>query len=432
MAWTRHGDNELTHPAMSRLLSATAPTDNPLAVDHIKWAAAFGVFSLLASVSGAHLTDGYVEIGMISRVAPGWETEVLDILEAAGLAKRVKTADPTKPEDPTQRWMIKLDLSDEEFVHIRAREEVELDRRRARDARDEDMQMTVRVRDGDQCRWCGRTVSWKARRGWRRAQIDSLNSHHDSTPETLVVSCHRCNDLRGKGKEFELRPAPKYPYYTDHTIALVNASAWAKDNGVHLESRQTRLNLESEKAAGTGDGDDVGHPAAGTTRAAAHQEAAQDSGAQGRQSHHTSEAPDHRGNDPMEDAPWWVIADDEATAELVRQVMKNHHQAAGTGDGDDVGHPAAGTTRAAAHQEAAQDSGAQGRQSRHTSEAPADGSSSECNETVKPGSNLDRQGYGPGFVGTGRDGKSTARAMPDPATASPKRKRKRGKRGGKR
>ena len=221
MAWTRHGDNELTHPAMSRLLSATAPTDNPLAVDHIKWAAAFGVFSLLASVSGAHLTDGYVEIGMISRVAPGWETEVLDILEAAGLAKRVKTADPTKPEDPTQRWMIKLDLSDEEFVHIRAREEVELDRRRARDSRDEDMQMTVRVRDGDQCRWCGRTVSWKARRGWRRAQIDSLNSHHDSTPETLVVSCHRCNDLRGKGKELELRPAPKYPYYTDHTIALV-------------------------------------------------------------------------------------------------------------------------------------------------------------------------------------------------------------------
>ena len=134
----------------------------------------------------------------------------------------------------------------------------------------------------------------------------------------------------------------------------------------------------------------------------------------------------------MEDAPWWVIADDKATAELVRQVMKNHHQAAGTGDGDDVGHPAAGTTRAAAHQEAAQDSGAQGRQSHHTSEAPADGSSFECNETVKPGSNLDRQGYGPGFVGTGRDEKSTARAMPTPATASPKRKRKRGKRGGKR
>ncbi|WP_257183416.1 hypothetical protein [Corynebacterium cystitidis] len=499
MAWTRHGDNELTHPAMARLLSATAPKDNPLEVDHVKWAASFGVFSLLASISGAHLTDGYVEMGMISRIAPGWETEVLDILEAAGLAKRIKTADPTRPEDPTPRWMIKLDLSDEEFVHIRKKDEVELDRRRARDSRDEDMMMTVRVRDGDQCRWCGRTVSWKSRRGYRRAQIDSLNNHEDSTPETLVVSCHRCNDLRGKGKELKLRPAPKHPYYTDHTIALVNGSDWGRDNAVRLEPSQTRLEFDSEQQQSGSQKQD-------TVSAASPEREKLSSGASA-----GKEQQEESFDDDPDDIPWWVIADDEETADMIRRAQQKTDSRDGgapqtdaspaadphvdQGDGGapqtdaspaadphvDQGDGGAPQTEASPAADPHVDQGDGGAPQTDASPAadphvdqgdggapqtdaspaadphvdqgdggapqtdaspaadphvdqgdggaPQQGNPTKDNETVKPSTDLGRQGHGPGCVGTGRDG--TGREGTEPGRKSQRKRRRRGRRSGK-
>ncbi len=402
MAWLRVGDNIITHPAMSRILTATAPAENPAGFSHQDKLEAFGAYVLMATVSAAHLTDAVVEYGMLAQVAPGRETAVLDVLKRAGLARN---------EVIDGRAMIVLDLDDPEFVHARKRDEVMIDRLRKKDARNPSLWVPVRVRDGDQCRWCGRTVDWRARRGWRAGNIDSLNGHVDSTVDTLVVACHQCNDERSKGKELTLRPAPTNPYYTDHTIDLVNGNDWAKEQGIVLTPRQTSLDLD-----GTGDDAPTRQQTSGTaadTEGSAHAAAGP----------RLTGAPDHDGaprqlspgNDPLEDAPAWVTASmDELRQQQRERDAAERQQTSGTAaDTEGSAHAAAGPrlTGAPDHDGAPD-----------ATERPAQ---REDNETVKPGPDLGRQGDESGLVGAGRDGQGRAGNGSVPG----RRRKRRGRRG---
>ncbi|OKX85161.1 HNH endonuclease, partial [Corynebacterium glutamicum] len=232
MAWLRIGDNAATHPFMARLLSSTGAQ----CPDHAVKNEAFGVLTQLAAISAGHLTDGVIETGMLSQIAPGREAEILDVLVAAGLAQRGKEDD---------RHVILLVLDDEEFIHARGRAEVEIDRARSRDKRVPGLYIQVRVRDGDECRWCGRTVSWTNRSGDRGGVIDSLNGHQDSTVDTLVVACRGCNSRRGQGIDLVLKNAPANPYYSEGTIRYVNKDKWSLENNVRIQPRQTELDITS-------------------------------------------------------------------------------------------------------------------------------------------------------------------------------------------
>ncbi|MEX3563684.1 hypothetical protein VVR46_08125 [Corynebacterium phoceense] len=229
MPWLRIGDNISTHPYISKLLSATA-------LDHQQKNEAFGVLIFLAVSSAAHLTDGIVEYGLLSQVAPGRERIVLDYLVKAEIASEVKVEGRAK---------IRLIADDEEFIHARRREEVEQDRRRARDKRTPGLLASVRLRDGDACRWCGNSVSWTNRAGNRAATYDSLTNHQDSTVDTLVISCKTCNSKRGAGKDLQLKPEPLNPIYGEKTVAFINEDEWCKANGIHVELTSPTLPLES-------------------------------------------------------------------------------------------------------------------------------------------------------------------------------------------
>lgn len=235
MAWLRIGDNITTHPLMSKLLAATG-------LQHAQKNEAFGVLVQLAAVSAGHLTDAIVEFGLLAQIAPGREREVLDTLVKAGLAYEDKV---------DGRPVIRLVLDDEEFIHARRREEVEQDRRRAKDKRTPGLYAQVRVRDGDRCRWCAKSVSWTSRSGWRAATYDSLNNHKDSTVDTLVVACSPCNSRRGGGAELTLLdpPTPEQVIYGKQTVDFVNKDKWCQDHGIHIELTQPTLPIEAPAAA---------------------------------------------------------------------------------------------------------------------------------------------------------------------------------------
>ena len=235
MAWLRIGDNATTHPLMSKLLVATK-------LDHQEKNEAFGILVQLAAVSAGHLTDSIVEYGLLAQVAPGREREVLEVFKRAGVAVE-DTVD--------ERKVIRLVLDDEEFIHARRREEVELDRRRARDKRTPGLLAQVRVRDGDSCRWCGKSVSWTNRSGYRAATYDSLNDHKDSTVDSLVVACKACNSKRGNGETLKLLdpPPPERIIYGQQTVEFVNEDKWCKDHKLRIELTQPALPIEDGKAA---------------------------------------------------------------------------------------------------------------------------------------------------------------------------------------
>ncbi|WP_225870177.1 HNH endonuclease [Corynebacterium silvaticum] len=234
MAWSRFGDNIATHPLMARLLTSCD-------FDHQLKNEAFGLLVQLTSASAAHLTDYIVEYGHMAQVAPGREKVIIEVLSSAGLLFREKDADGRK--------VLRI-VDDVEFLHNRSKEEVEIDRRRAADKRNPELIPAVRHRDGDQCRWCGRTVNWKDRKSWRAATIDSLNAHKESTVETLVVACKKCNSKRGAGEELELLPAPEKgkAYYSRHTVDFINGSHWAQENGIQIYTAQTELPIDTSAA----------------------------------------------------------------------------------------------------------------------------------------------------------------------------------------
>ena len=224
--WFRGGDTLTTHPLMIRLLEVCDG-------DHLLKNEAKGVLVDLVSISAAHATDYLVGYGAVSQVAPGREKIVIENLCNAGLLFREEGLDG--------RPMLRI-VDDPTLFHIRLKEEMELDRRRAKDKRNPELLITVRVRDGDQCRWCGKTVDWRDRRSARSATYDSLNGHRESTPETLVVACQACNSKRGAGEVLELRdpPTPDEVYYTAASIEFINNNQYAQDSGIHVVSRKER------------------------------------------------------------------------------------------------------------------------------------------------------------------------------------------------
>ena len=152
MAWLKMSDTFTTHPLMMRLLGICEG-------NHQLKNEASGVLLDLASISAEHLMDYYVEYGALAQVAPGREDIMIDLLSRSGLLFEEQQSDGT--------WMLRL-VDDPGLFHMRSREEVELDRRRSKDKRNPDLLMQVRLRDGDQCRWCGKTVDWRDRRSHRR------------------------------------------------------------------------------------------------------------------------------------------------------------------------------------------------------------------------------------------------------------------------
>ena len=71
----------------------------------------------------------------------------------------------------------------------------------------------IRARDGDVCRYCGKTVNWNDRKGVDGGTYDHVDPNGENTLENVVVACRSCNskkkDRTPEEARMTLLPTPK-------------------------------------------------------------------------------------------------------------------------------------------------------------------------------------------------------------------------------
>lgn len=204
MSWLRGGDNAATYPAVMALAAVPGADDRTLNE-------VFGFVMRCALQSAGHMTDYYVDLGTAQLLGNGRHEVLLRQAVKAGLLT-------VEGRGKTRRWKL---IDDPEFIHIRLRDEVEWERRRKRDGANPDLTMPVRLRDGDACRYCVVVVNWRDRRGARGGTYDHLDAsaRKETTPDRLVVACRACNSSlkAADAPDRPLLPPPDQPYYSPTT-----------------------------------------------------------------------------------------------------------------------------------------------------------------------------------------------------------------------
>ena len=214
MTWTRGGDSAATDPDLMKV-AGYDPEDDRL----LNEVAGF-VFRCYFQVA-RHRTDYAVDPGTAMALGGARWRELVSHATRAGLMTPVEI-------DSVQHWMMKADSG---FMHVPTRAELEWAAQRKKDLRDPRLYVQVRLRDGDNCRWCGILVHWTGPRTNRSGELDHLNPGEPGTFETMVVSCAQCNHGRGADVEVwdskrALRPAPEQPVYGSHTAKVLTNNGW--------------------------------------------------------------------------------------------------------------------------------------------------------------------------------------------------------------
>jgi len=87
------------------------------------------------------------------------------------------------------------------------------DRRRKELYSDPGLIAAIRTRDQDRCRYCGREVRWRDRRGPLGGQYDHVIARGPNTLDNIVTACRRCNNQKGnrsmEAAGMTLLPPPK-------------------------------------------------------------------------------------------------------------------------------------------------------------------------------------------------------------------------------
>ncbi|WP_062516475.1 hypothetical protein [Demequina gelatinilytica] len=193
MSWLRTGDTAAHDPR------TLAPLDledaDERTVDEV-----FGFSCRLALEAGSKETDRKVTLGMVRSLAgsPARAQHLMGMLVYAKVWKPIDGG-----------WEL---INDPAYLHLRGQDDIDNDRIRARDRRDDRLVVYARLRDGDNCRYCSNPVNWRDRKSLRGAEYDHVNIANQPTVlDEFVVSCRDCNgDHANKG---DLLPPPEHPVY---------------------------------------------------------------------------------------------------------------------------------------------------------------------------------------------------------------------------
>lgn len=212
---------------------------------------AFGWATRCATQAAAHKTDYIVSIGTARQLANGRYEQLLAAALFAGYMTKVVIE-----QDGREREALKL-VEEEDLFHMILRAEQDWNAQRKRDLRDPDLLAPVRLRDGDACRYCGKSVSWSDRTSSRGATYDHLRP---GKAGHLVVCCKGCNSRRKNDPEgiWEPLPAPTKPLLGPESVAYL------KKYGIAVEPSYTRteaapveLSASADRAPGA-DSSDAG------------------------------------------------------------------------------------------------------------------------------------------------------------------------------
>ncbi|GLH94916.1 HNH endonuclease [Phytohabitans aurantiacus] len=209
MTWLKSSDTAGNHPVVLSPLAWPAQDGDVFREDLANLL--FGFVNRCALHSAQYDTDYVISDATVSFVAgQNWQLRA-EQARRAGYWTRVDGGG----------WLL-IDDS-EHLFNIRLRAEKEWERTRKRDNGNPALTIPVRLRDGDGCRYCGRVVDWKARRGSRAGTYDHVYPGKAARgPDDLRVCCGGCNSARGDNPDaFAALPAPATPFYGELTVALL-------------------------------------------------------------------------------------------------------------------------------------------------------------------------------------------------------------------
>ena len=113
--------------------------------------------------------------------------------------------------------------------------------------RDPELKRLLRLRDGEQCRYCARVVSWSDRRGPGGATYDHVDPRGGDGFDNIVISCRGCNSAKGRRTPTEanmiLRPAPR----RSRSVSRFKSESNSDVSGVGRDPDRILTEKESEE-----------------------------------------------------------------------------------------------------------------------------------------------------------------------------------------
>lgn len=209
MAWGALSDTFANHPTVLKPLEL-AEADERL-VNEV----AGVVLRCMAQVAALE-GDYVVPMGMWRQTAGfARAAELARIAVFSGYMTEVLTSDGL----PAYRL-----VEDRDLFNMIPRTARDWANQRRRDARNMDLVIPVRTRDGDACRWCGNVVVFGDQKSGRGGTYDHLKPGRPATVDTFIVACRSCNSARQDDLESwdrPLLPDPPEPYYRESTVTLL-------------------------------------------------------------------------------------------------------------------------------------------------------------------------------------------------------------------
>ncbi|QCP08219.1 HNH endonuclease [Micrococcus luteus] len=216
MPWLKVSDASAMHPIA--LAAMEAEDADERLVNEL-----FGYVARCAVMSAQHEQD-YVVTLATARVTAGGDARfkvLAAAAERAGYWTRTTVKDASGAERPAFRLVEEKDL-----FHMLLKKERAWETQRRADVANPELTVPVRLRDGDGCRWCGKSVAWRDRKSGRGATYDHVKPGQGAaSPEDLVVACRACNGARKDEENTSfsrtLMAPPFRPLYGPDTLAFL-------------------------------------------------------------------------------------------------------------------------------------------------------------------------------------------------------------------
>ncbi len=212
MPWLKEGDAAANHPIVLAAMEMEDADDRILNE-------LFGFVNRCATQSAAYEKDYIITVGTAKLVA-GSIARYHALIKAAKFCGYL--TDTTVTIEGEERHAFKL-VEDNDLFHMILKDERAWANQRKKDSRNPKLTCPVRQRDGDACRYCGKTVSWNDRVSGRAGSYDHTHPGQRATIDTYVVCCKECNGKRGDDPDsiWTTLPAPEEPLYGPDTVELL-------------------------------------------------------------------------------------------------------------------------------------------------------------------------------------------------------------------
>ncbi|QTF70599.1 HNH endonuclease [Arthrobacter woluwensis] len=214
MPWLKQSDAAASHPIV--LAAYELPDADDRILNEL-----FGYVARCATQCAAYEQDYIVTFGT-ARDTAGSHARFVALAAAAERCGYWIEIEITGP-DGERRRAFKL-AEEKDLFHMILKDERAWLLKRKEDSRNPDLYVPVRKRDGDACRYCGKTVTWGDNKSGRGGTYDHVvPGDMEVTVETYVVCCRECNGKRqdDPDRTWKTLPAPSEPLYGPATVKLL-------------------------------------------------------------------------------------------------------------------------------------------------------------------------------------------------------------------